>query len=52
MSNRLKHCHDEMKQPADSLLDFGYGDGATTPSAFPGIELEIRYRHGCVRQVS
>ena len=27
----LKRCLDEMKQPADSLLDFGCGDGATTP---------------------
>ncbi len=27
----LKHCLDEMKRPANSLLDFGCGDGATTP---------------------
>lgn len=27
----LKRCLDEMKQPADSLLDFGCGDGSTTP---------------------
>ena len=27
----LKRCLDERKQPADSLLDFGCGDGATTP---------------------
>jgi SAM-dependent methyltransferase len=27
----LKRCLDEMKQPANSLLDFGCGDGATTP---------------------
>jgi SAM-dependent methyltransferase len=27
----LKHCLNEMKQPANSLLDFGCGDGATTP---------------------
>ena len=27
----LKHCLDEMKQPVNSLLDFGCGDGATTP---------------------
>jgi len=27
----LKHCLSERKQLADSLLDFGCGDGATTP---------------------
>jgi SAM-dependent methyltransferase len=27
----LRHCLDERKQPANSLLDFGCGDGATTP---------------------
>jgi SAM-dependent methyltransferase len=27
----LKHCLDEMKRQAHSLLDFGCGDGATTP---------------------
>ncbi len=27
----LKHCLEERKQPANSLLDFGCGDGATTP---------------------
>jgi SAM-dependent methyltransferase len=27
----LKRCMDELKQPTDSLLDFGCGDGATTP---------------------
>ena len=27
----LKRCLDKMKQPVNSLLDFGCGDGATTP---------------------
>lgn len=27
----LKHCLEEREQPIDSLLDFGCGDGATTP---------------------
>ncbi len=27
----LKRCLQEMKQPVNSLLDFGCGDGATTP---------------------
>ena len=27
----LKRCLDELKQPVNSLLDFGCGDGATTP---------------------
>ncbi len=27
----LKRCLDEIKQPVNSLLDFGCGDGATTP---------------------
>jgi SAM-dependent methyltransferase len=27
----LKRCLEKMKQPVDSLLDFGCGDGATTP---------------------
>jgi SAM-dependent methyltransferase len=27
----LKHCLDEMKHPVNSVLDFGCGDGATTP---------------------
>jgi SAM-dependent methyltransferase len=27
----LKRCLEEIKQPANSLLDFGCGDGATTP---------------------
>ena len=27
----LKRCLDEMQQPVNSLLDFGCGDGATTP---------------------
>jgi len=30
----LKHCLSEMKQSANSLLDFGCGDGATTPLLF------------------
>jgi SAM-dependent methyltransferase len=33
----LKHCLDEMKQPARSLLDFGCGDGATTPLLCQGL---------------
>jgi SAM-dependent methyltransferase len=27
----LKHCLEELKQPVATLLDFGCGDGATTP---------------------
>jgi SAM-dependent methyltransferase len=27
----LKHCLDKIKQPATTLLDFGCGDGSTTP---------------------
>ena len=34
----LKRCLDEMNQPVDSVLDFGCGDGATTPMLLQTLE--------------
>jgi len=36
----LKHCLDEMKLPVNSLLDFGCGDGATTPLLLQGLNAQ------------
>ena len=34
----LRRCLDERKQPVNSLLDFGCGDGATTPLLLEALE--------------
>jgi SAM-dependent methyltransferase len=34
----LKRCLDELKQPVGSLLDFGCGDGATTPLLLQSLD--------------
>lgn len=36
----LKHCLDELKLPVNSLLDFGCGDGATTPLLFQALHAQ------------
>jgi predicted TPR repeat methyltransferase len=36
----LKRCLNELKQPANALLDFGCGDGATTPLLLQALNAE------------
>jgi SAM-dependent methyltransferase len=37
----LKRCLDELKLPVHSLLDFGCGDGATTPLLFQALHAQF-----------
>jgi SAM-dependent methyltransferase len=37
----LKRCLEEMKQPAAALLDFGCGDGATTPLLLQALHAQF-----------
>ncbi len=48
----LKRCLEEMKQPVDSLLDFGCGDGATTPMLVEALNANSAVGRGRVRQVT